>query len=237
MQEPFVVHCWIPGTGNALDRRVLVPAYGAGNIQFLTGTQIEQATRLPTAEVSRAMRSMAASGTVPFGFFERIYPEAIYLSVLRDPVARFLECLQVQETGYTEQDPAALVEAALADAPFMRIEANLQTRIVSGRAIREPDPVQQAHFEAARICLTRRNYLVGHHAQLDRYLMRLDGLLPSMRPSWPRESPALRPSQAPRFATADLPPRLVQRIRQANYWDLRLHEMVELDRAGARAAA
>ena len=85
MSEPFLVHAHIPKTGgSALNRRLVFPGFGEDRVCQLYRFVFERAQRLPTRHVSRAMRSSAAAGHVPFGYFERLYPGALYVSVFRE---------------------------------------------------------------------------------------------------------------------------------------------------------
>ncbi|MEM1131019.1 MAG: hypothetical protein AAGH83_10920, partial [Pseudomonadota bacterium] len=86
---PFVVHCHVPKTGgSALNQRLFFPRFGAAQVYQMYRFIFERSSRLPLRHRARAMRSRAAIGHIPFGYFDLLYPDALYVSLFRAPEAR-----------------------------------------------------------------------------------------------------------------------------------------------------
>ncbi len=248
MPDPFVVHCHIPKTGgSALNRRVLFPRFGEAQVYQLYRYVFECAERLPLRHTSRAMRSVAAAGHVPYGFFMRAYPKATYVSVFRDPEPRFLsflnfvlatpghkirERLDAQVLDRAGDDPDRFVTAVLEDAHLAMIQSNVQTRLAAGRARLGQHAVTRDDLEAAMFNLAQPNYLAGDQANMGAFEDLLtDRLGPVLQQ--PRPDEKLEKRLAHRISLEALGPDARARIRAANELDLRLYEVV----AGKRAPA
>ena len=245
MSAPFLVHCHVPKTGgSALNRRFLYPSFGEGRVYQLYRYVFECASRLPPRHVSRAMRSYAATGHVPVGFFDHVYPGAIYVSVFRDPVERTLSFLnfalsserhQVRKRlpdvviRNASQDPDAYVNAVLDEPRLAVVQANVQTRIAGGAARLGDQPVNALHLDQAFENLSRPTYLVGIQSELETLVQRLGAVVPARaRQGAPdtASSPRLE-KRLPRALSLDgLAPRTLERIRGANDLDLRLYDRV-----------
>ena len=245
MPDPFLVHCHIPKTGgSALNRRFLYPALGERYVYQLYRYVFERASRIPTRHVSRAMRSHAATGHVPFGFFDRVYPEALYFSVFREPIERMVSFLNFvlanpehkvnarlpqQAVLNASDDPDAYVAAVLAEPRLQVVQANVQTRIAGGAARLGDRPVGHEHLAQALENLSHRRYLVGHQSDLDGFidgLSQFSGL--RFRPKdRPTESNARLEKRLPRvLRLTDLKPRTIDMLRAANDLDLALCDSV-----------
>lgn len=255
MSLPFLVHCHIPKTGgSALNQRFMLPHFGARDVYMLYRHVFEMAERLPTLHTSRAMRSFAASGHVPFGFFQQVYPEAVHISVFRDPVERMVSFLNyvvtqprhgVQQRLPAElranpaEDPDRFVIAVLDDPRLAVVQSNVQTRLAAGCARLGDRPVSPEHLRMASRNIARHDYLVGDQA-------RLGSFLADLRERFPRpeaEGPVPRPDaqtekRMPRKLTLDmLAPGTRERLAAANTLDLRLYEAITRQHANLAAAA
>lgn len=227
MLDPFVLHCTCYGSGGeTLDRRFLIPRYGADRVQRLSGPAFAGVAHVAPGHVARAMRSHAASGPVPVGFVARVYPRAVTVVVLEDPVARILATLGRAEATRegSLRDPDDRVRHALDDPGFTALHGNLQTRLAAGRALLDTN-AGAADPERARANLSRRDVLVGDAARLDAFIAHLDGVLPEPDPRPPLALP--EPERRPlAWTQGDISPALVDRIRAANDLDLRLYDAV-----------
>lgn len=256
MSEPFIVHAHIPKTGgSALNRRFLFPRNGEARVYQLYRYVFESASRLPLRHVSRAMRSFAATGHVPFGFFDRVYPEAVYVSVFREPEARFLsfvnfvlarpdhkvwERLPRAVLTHAGEDPDALVHAILDDPRLVIVQSNVQTRLAGGMARLSDRAAGPEELAAARTNLASRRYLAGDQGDLDGFIARLEHTLPVLlggglahrTPTSARLEKRLGGRVTPDLLTS----RTRERLRDANALDLALYDLVQ-SRGGANAIA
>lgn len=253
MTLPFLVHTHIPKTGgSAFNQRFLFPCFGTNGTYLLYRYVFEAAHRLPTRHVSRAMRSYAATGHVPFGYFQRIYPDAHYVSIFRDPVARCLSFLnfvlatpdhKVHErlptglSGLAGDDPDRFVLAVLDEPRLAVVQSNVQVRLASGCARLGPRPVDALHLEVAEDNIRRDDYLIGDQADLAGFLQRIMQRFPM--PSGPTPQPdAAAEKRLTRTLSANmLRPTTVGRLEDANRFDLRLYESIRRRTGNLSAAA
>lgn len=241
MTEPFIVHAHIPKTGgSALNRRMLFPSFGEDNVYLLYRYVFERASRLPRRHVARAMRSFIATGHVPFGYFDDIYPEAVYVSVFREPCARFLSFLNfvlaAEKHGVhhrvgeavmarAKEDPEAFVTAVLDHPRLSIVHGNVQTRLAGGAPRLGDLPVTQGHLRAALRNVGRERYVTGTQENLPELFERLRETFPHLRR--PRPAPAVLEKRLPKAMSIEyLSPKTVDRIRAANDLDLRLYAAV-----------
>ncbi|MEM7212315.1 MAG: hypothetical protein AAF479_10555 [Pseudomonadota bacterium] len=238
MTEPFIVHAHIPKTGgSALNRRMLFPMYGEDNVYQLYRFVFERASRLPRRHVARAMRSFVAVGHVPFGYFDDVYPDAVYVSVFRDPVARYMSFLNFvvarEKHGVhrrigknlvdqAAEEPDAYVNAVLDDPRLTVIHGNVQTRLASGTARLGDAPVTMEHLSAALSNVARERYVCGSQEDLPSLFDRLRESFPHMRR--PKATSAELEKRLPKALHLDgLALRTIDRIRAANDLDTRLY--------------
>lgn len=241
MTEPFIVHTHIPKTGgSALNQRLLFPMYGRENVYELYRFVFERASRLPRRHVARAMRSFVAVGHVPFGYFDEVYPDAFYVSVFREPVARFVSFLNfvaaVERHGVRKRigdapvdnaanDPDAFVTAVLDEPRLKTIHSDVQTRLASGAARFGDLDVTPDHLRAALRNVARERYVCGVQENMPALFDRLRETFPHMRHPKP-VSDALEKRLPKALSLDQLAPRTVERIRAANDLDLRLYAAV-----------
>ena len=256
MSGPFLVHCHVPKTGgSALNRRFLYPAFGEDRVYQLYRFVFERASRLPHRHVSRAMRSYAATGHVPVGFFDRVYPDALYFSVFREPVERMLSFLNFVLSNpdhkvnarlpkgavrHAAQDPDAYVNAVLDEPRLAVVQANVQTRIAGGAARLGDRPVSELHLDQAFENLSRSSYVVGDQSDLDDLIARLGERVPVLAAqcsSEPRSSAKLEKRLPRTLCLNALAPRTLDRIRGANDLDIRLYDRVRDRLAGPQRHA
>ena len=255
MSEPFVVHCHMPKTGgSALNRRILFARYGMDRVHQMYRFIFERSSRLPIRHRTRAMRCFAATGHVPFGYVDMIYPEALYISVFRDPVERFLSFMNFMlntpdhaararlDTSLLERvedDPDGLILAVLEDPHLVAVHANTQVRLASGTARLAPGPVTSQHLDIAQKNLASPRYLTARHDDLDAFLILLDDILPGRGQDIEgRDIPPDLEKRGPRLLTAKaLRPGTLDAIRRENQLDLKLLDMLDGRRAGRTRAA
>lgn len=255
MSEPFVVHCHMPKTGgSALNRRILFARYGADRVHQMYRFIFERSSRLPIRHRTQAMRCFAAAGHVPFGYVDQVYPEAIYVSIFRDPVERFLSFLHFMAITPEhaararvpkalieglDQDPDALVLASLEDERLRIVQTNTQVRLASGSARLGKAPVGPDHMRAAKENLTNPRYLSALHEDLDGFLLYLDDALPGRGHAIEdQDIPARLEKRGDRRLTADiLRPGTIEAIRAANDYDLRLLDALDRSRKLDRRVA
>lgn len=249
MSEPFVVHCHMPKTGgSALNRRILFARYGIDRVHQMYRYIFERSSRLPIRHRTKAMRCFAAAGHIPFGYVDPIYPQAVYVSVFRDPVERFLSFLNfmlitpdhasrahLPATVFEHFDdhPDGLVMAVLSDERLNAVHCNTQVRLASGSARLGKSPVGPHHMDAALGNLLSPRYLTARHEDLDGFLLRLDGALPGAGNAIDGRdiSPVLEKRGKRRLKADMLRPRTLEQIRSANGYDQRLLDA--LDRPSA----
>ncbi|MEM7190256.1 MAG: sulfotransferase family 2 domain-containing protein [Pseudomonadota bacterium] len=241
MRDPFLVHCHIPKTGgSALNRRFLFARFGEKNVHQMYRYVFERFSSLPMRHRARSMRSFAASGHVPFGYFDQIYPEAVYISVIREPVARFVSFLNfvASEPGHAvyqrlcqqgvdplRADPECCVAAALSDPHLKAIHCNATTRLAGGQARLGRTLIDWRIYEAALANLAKARYLVGLQSELPEFMARL--AISFGAPAGPVSVPAkLEKRLGRRISISDLAPATVNRIAQANDLDRRLYDHV-----------
>lgn len=241
--NPFVVHCHMPKTGgSALNRRLLFPRFGVDRVHQLYRFVFERSSRLPIRHRSPAMRAYAATGHVPFGYLDALYPDAVYLSIFRDPVSRFLSLLSFmlatpdhgmrahlprRVLDRAAEDPDALVYAVLAVPSLAAIHGNAQTRLAAGAARLGHAPVGPDHVHAAKANLTNPRYIAGLQPDLERFLVHLDTVLPGPRLGAVQIHPAkLEKRGIRRLALSDLAPRTLAAIEAANAHDCALLDIV-----------
>lgn len=247
--DPFVVHCHMPKTGgSALNQRLLFPRFDPARVQQWYRFVFERASRLPLRHRTGALRAYAATGHVPFGYLDALYPDAIYVSVFRDPVSRFLSFLSyvlatpdhglrarlpAKVLTHADQDPDAFVAAVLANPKAAVVHGNVQTRLAAGAARLGRRPVEAEHLTAARAHLRDPRYIVGLQSELDGFLDHLDRALPGpplarlVSGSAQDEKRGLR-----RISSGDLAPKTIAAIEDANALDCAL-----LDAAARRSPA
>lgn len=250
MLEPFVVHCHVPSSGSAaLNRTVFLAHFGETRVMQLYRAEDETAHRLPLGRISWAMRCHAAAGHVPIGFFDRIYPGAAHVIVLRDPVARWLDALDAmlclpdhpfharlgaETMRLATADPDAFVRTVLEDRRITRRGADVQTRLASGLARFGRHQPDADDLGVALSNLARPDVHVGHHAALDAFSARLQDIYPPQNPLPPDAS---MPGTAPRITPDMLTARTLEGIRTVNSFDLKLHDRLTAHRDLSRAAA
>ncbi|MEM7060648.1 MAG: hypothetical protein AAF557_23960 [Pseudomonadota bacterium] len=255
MFETFVVHCHMPKTGgSALNRRILFARYGIDRVHQMYRYIFERSSRLPIRHRTKALRSFAAAGHVPFGYVDPIYPEALYVSVFRDPVERFLSFLnfmlltpdhaaraRLPEKAFSnfEQDPDSLAMAVLADPHLRAVHCNAQVRLASGSARLGKTPVGSDHMDAALGNLSNPRYLTARLEDLDGFLIRLDDILPGEGNAIGAENiPAKLEKRGQRRLHAKmLAPATLTAIRDANDYDLRLIDAVDRNKKRSRQRA
>ena len=239
--EPFVVHCHIPRTGGmTVNQRLLVPRYGADRVQQLYNGPFARFARLPLRHRTPAMRAYAAAGHVPFGYVDALYPAAVYVSVFRDPVSRFLADLnhalcaprnmlrarlgpdRIQMAG---ADPDRFVTAVLSDPSLGVLCTNLQTRLAAGTARIGRYAIDAAHLTAAKTHLANPRYLIGLMSGMDQFLERLDAILPGFGPGLIPADPTRAQGQAaPVLTSAGLTARTLAAIEDSNALDMVIYE-------------
>lgn len=252
MSEPFVVHCHMPKTGgSALNRRILHARYGIDRVHQMYRFIFERSSRLPIRHRTKAMRCFAAAGHVPFGYVDPIYPKAIYISVFRDPVERFLSFLnfmlitpdhaaraRITKSTFQnfDEDPDGLVMAVLSDRHLSAVHCNTQVRLASGSARLGKTPVGPHHMDAALGNLTNPRYLTARHEELDGFLIRLDDILPGAGNAIDGQdiSPKLEKRGKRRLMSDMLHPKTLDAIRSANGYDQRLLGALEKPRAAPK---
>lgn len=253
MSMPFIVHSHIPKTGgSALNRRFLFNRFGEDGVYPLYRYVFERASRLPRRHVARAMRSYAAAGHVPFGFFDEVYPDAVYISVFREPVSRFVsflnfvlsnpkhamrERLPAELFENAADNPDALIAAVLSEPRLTVVHSNAQTRLASGAPRLGDMAITGDHLRAAFRNLEQARYLTGVQEDLPDLLVRLHAEFPMAAQSIPmQKSSANLEKRLPRtFSLADLTPRSLDRIAAANDLDRRLYASV-IGQPGAQAS-
>lgn len=250
----FLVHSHIPKTGgSALNQRFLFPRYGQDRVQMLYRYVFEAAHRLPRRHVTPSMRCEAATGHVPYGYFDRVYPGATYVSVFREPIDRMLSFLnfvlatpghKVHErigrdvSGRAAEDPDAFVMAVLTEPRLAVVHADVQTRLAAGCARLGEASVEALHHDVASDNLDRRNYLSGDQSTLA-------GLISDLAERYPA-STAMQPASPPDAKLEKRLPKTLSRsmlarstieaLEQANRWDLSLYDQISR-RTQNRAAA
>lgn len=256
MAERFLVHCHIPKTGgSALNRRLILPGFGEGAVQRLYRYVFECAAVLPVRHRGRAMRSFAAAGHVPFGYFAPVYPGALHVSVFREPVERFVSFLNYvfanHEHSARRRLPGPVVDGAaddpdrfalaILDEPRLAVvHGNVQTRLASGLPRRGEAPVEAGDLARALSNLDRPDYLWGAQEDLDGFIARLAGVLEAggRRVTTAADVPdRLAKRLGRRFAATDLAPATLCRITDANRLDMDLYDRVLRDLPPGRLAA
>ena len=244
MTMSFLVHSHIPKTGgSALNQRFLFPRHGTDRVQMLYRYVFETAHRLPRRHVTPSMRCHAATGHVPYGYFDRVYPDAVYVSVFREPVQRMLSFLnfvlatpghKVQErigpdmADRAPEDPDAFVMAVLAEPRLAVVHANVQVRLASGCARLGEAPVDALHFEVAETNLGRPGYVIGDQAAFPRFIAELSERFPRVAATRASSPPDARlEKRLPKVLHRDMfAPGTIAALEQANRWDLALYDRV-----------
>jgi hypothetical protein len=239
--EPFIVHSHIPKTGgSALNRRLLFPMYGEDRVYQMYRYVFETASRLPRRHVARAMRSFIAVGHVPFGYFDELYPDAVYVSVFREPVARFIsflnfvlanpdhavrERLDPNVLINAANDPDAFISAVLAEPRLAVVHPNTQVRLAGGSPRLGECPVTLDHLEAALRNLSRGRYISGVQEDMPALIARFQERFPNARIRDPGSAKLeKRLHKSLRFN--DLRPSTVDALRAANDLDLRFYAVL-----------
>jgi hypothetical protein len=252
MPAPFLCHCHIPKTGgSALNRRYLYPRFSEDRVYQLYRYVFECAGALPQRHVSRAMRTYAGTGHVPYGFFRRVHPKAVYVSVFRAPEARFVSFLNFvlasdkhmvrKRVGAdvlrrAETDPDSFVTAVLDDPLLEVVHSNVQTRLAAGRSRLGEAPVTGDDLEAARFNLAQPDYLAGDQDNLAAFIALMAERFGPVAQKV-RSSPQLEKRLTRHISLEMLGPKALKRVRAANELDLRLYEIVAGDRKSMTKAA
>ncbi|MEM9063668.1 MAG: hypothetical protein AAGD13_24695 [Pseudomonadota bacterium] len=244
MSIPFVVHSHIPKTGgSALNRRFFFARFGQENVYQLYRYVFETASRLPRRHVARAMRSYAAAGHVPFGYFHELYPDAVYVSIFREPVSRFVSFLNFVLANpkhamrtrlpahlfdRAADDPDALIEAVLSEPRLAIVHSNAQTRLASGASRLGKLHIAEDHLRAALRNIDQPRYLTGLQEDLPGLLTRLHAEYPQKagRTLTQNSSPILEKRLPRAFRVDDLNRRSIERITDSNALDLRLYASI-----------
>ncbi|MEM6662525.1 MAG: hypothetical protein AAF666_10150 [Pseudomonadota bacterium] len=246
MRDVFLVHSRIPYAGDdALTGRYLVPRFGARAVQDLERSATAETSRLPYDARARAMRSYAASGPVPFGYFDAIYPNAVYLSALADPVERWLNfagrvardrrhwfhahLAQIGiDPGCGGPDRMALL--ILADKRSRQVLCNSVCRLASGLALENRQVLTEDHAATALRNLLSPRYLVGQANEPAELIARLSARFGPARD----KTTERHADDWPVCSRKDLRPDVIDRIRAANQQDCRLFEALEEKSAAFR---
>lgn len=241
MSEPFVVHSHIPKTGgSALNQRVLFPMHGEDRVYPLYRYVFETASRLPRRHVARAMRSEVAVGHVPFGYFDEIYPDAVHISVFREPVSRFVSFLNFVlanpnhavrdrlEPGVLDhvvEDPDRFIMAVLSEPRLEVVHPNVQVRLASGAPRLGQCKITKDHLSAALRNIARDRYISGVQEDMQTLIQRLQSQFPTLRP---RKAGAakLEKRLEKTLNVKDLSATTLDRLRAANDLDIRLYDVV-----------
>lgn len=241
MTDPFIVHSHIPKTGgSSLNRRVLFPMYGEQRVYQMYRYVFETASRLPRRHVARAMRSFVAVGHVPFGYFDEIYPDALHVSVFREPVSRFVsflnfvlanpehavrQRLDAEILANAKEEPDTFVEAVLAEPRLAVVHPNAQVRLASGAARLGETSVTGDHLAAALRNIGRTRYIAGVQEDMPGLIRQLQDRFPSLRPA--KSAPAELEKRLPKTLEVErLTSKTLDQLRAANELDLRLYETV-----------
>ena len=241
MSEPFIVHSHIPKTGGAvLNTGLLFPMHGKARVYQMYREAFETTPSLPRQHTARAMRSYIAVGHVPFGYLDKIYPEAIYLSIFREPVARFLsflnsvlndpehairECLCRSVFQNAADDPEPLIMAVLGEPRLVILHGNTQVRLAGGSPLRDRCPTTSDHLDAALRHIAQSRYVTGIQENLSAMFARLQLRFDHTRaiatdPARPRE----RHARAIRVDA--IRPKILDRLRAASDLDIRLYDQL-----------
>ncbi len=251
MSEQFIVHCHVPGSdGTAFTSRVLRPAFGDARIYKMYAPELERTAQLPAHGTGRAMRSFAATGHVPFGYVDHIYPDALYVSLFHDPVTRFLGAVSAHVSGRSDDcDPDDLVRPLLDDAHLRTVHANTQTKLAAGIALGRLLTIGSSALDLAIRNLGHTRFLTGREADLDQIAHEVTTRIaphigniskrtgsPTARSATEIPPYAHEGAVATSVAAADLSPRLVREIAEINDLDRRLYDAVLNLQQQSRAA-
>lgn len=241
MSEPFIVHCHIPKTGgSALNRGFLTAMHGEARVYQMYGDVFEAASRLPRHQVARGMRSYVAVGHVPFGYFDEIYPEAIYLSIFREPVARFLSflnsvlnnpehtvrgslCRSVLKNG--ADDPEPLIMAVLGEPRLADMYRNVQVRLAGGSPLLGGRSTTSDHLDAALRNIAQARYITSTLEDLPTMFAHLRHRFDHVRATDPAQNVVPKPS-ARTISVDAIRPKILDRVRATNDLDIRLYNQL-----------
>ncbi|MFK7943301.1 MAG: hypothetical protein AB8B85_10370 [Paracoccaceae bacterium] len=254
MQSSFLVHSHIPKTGgSALNQRFLFPRLGEDRVQMLYRYVFEAAHRLPMRHITPSMRCYGATGHVPYGYFERVYPAAIYVSVFREPVDRMLSFLNfalatpghklherigLAMAGRAAEDPDAFAMAVLQEPRLAVVHSNVQTRLACGCARLADTRIDALHLEIAESNLKQNNYLFGDQTDLSSFVEDMKARFPLHgRSDSICEVDAKTEKRLPKLLTSDmLRPRTLAALENANHFDLGLYDRITKRTANLAAA-
>lgn len=246
MADPFLVHCHIPKTGgSALNRQLLVPSFGEDRIHWLYRYVFECAAGLPLRHRARSMRALGATGHVPYGYYRNVYPDALYISVFREPLTRFVSFLNFicANPGHAVRrriapeiiaaaaaDPDRLANAILTEPRLKVVHSDVQTRLAAGLPRLGEVQVGEDDLDHAFHNLLRPDYLWGAQENLTTFADQIENWLHAGRHRVRRveDVPDTLVKRLERhFVLDDLSPTTQARISAANTLDRQLYDQVQ----------
>ena len=215
----------IPKTGGTTFRRILDGNYPRNETLTFNGAdyspEIERFAQ--SSEVSRA-RYRAIQGHLYFGFHRLVPGESAYVTWMRDPIARALSFYSHVRTHPEHYLHRRLIDEHLDLKRLIEREAtpelfNLQTRMVAGARNQAVSGLDRTTLEIAKQNLEKNFCFVGLTEEFDAGLTLLSEMLGWKTPFYVKTNVS-----SGGLATEGLDPETDRLLREANSFDLELHE-------------
>ena len=220
----------IPKAGGTTLEHLIRRQYPAESVLWISFDRPELLSRFQALDEESRSNLRCLMGHVPFGIDSQLPGHPVYITILRDPVARFIseygQVQRVKRHGAWRPPVDMLESMTLEDFLDYRIEnnsLNAQTRFIGGfvppSGSKPPfDPLPPDALETAKFNLENRFAVVGITDRFDESL-----LLMKKRLGWKRHLFYARQNTAPRpISTSNIAPETLRRIEEHTRLDAEL---------------
>lgn len=225
-----VVYLHIPKTGGSTLVDIMRRQYPPGATRWFSYQRPEQVAAFEALSETEIEGIQLLAGHFPFGIHRRLPGKATYVTMLRDPVGRFIsEYKQVKRKHWQgDWHPPSERLRSLDDFLDYRIETNatdVQTRFLSGcfppPGSKPPfDPLPGDALERAKQNIEDHFSMVGVMERFDESL-----LLMKRQLGWPHRVSYVRQNTAPQSTSPrDMSTKLLERISESSSSDVALVE-------------
>jgi len=225
---PVLVFVHIPKTGGLTLAEIIRRQYPSDSTTWMSFQKPDQVSAFLKKSPEEKADIKCVMGHFPFGFHSHLPGPSVYVTLLREPVARLIsECRYIQrrpgEGPWWPPKEALKSLDAYLDYRIATRAVNVQTRLISGHfpKVGAPppfDPLPANALDEAKRNLKEHFAVVGVTDRFDEAL-----LLMKKRIGWAKSISYARRNAAPEpFTTDGLSPEFVARIRMHTQLDAEL---------------
>ena len=229
-RRDLLIFVHLPKTGGTTMEHLIRRQYPEQAVRWISYDRPELLSEFQALDAKQKAELRCLMGHVPFGVDAQLSGNPVYITMLREPVARFIseygQVRRVTRTGAWRPPVDQVKSMALDDFLNYRIENNamdVQTRFISGYippAGTQPpfEPLPGDALERAKINLRKHFVVTGLMERFDESL-----LLMKRRLGWKKHLFYARRNTAPRPSSGgDVPPETLKRIVEHTRLDAEL---------------